>query len=70
MRDEGSNGSGGFPVLYKLPIIGPLFGETSNTSRRTELVVVLTPRVIENSADARRITQDFRDRMQGLRDAF
>lgn len=70
MRDEGSNGRSGVPVLYKLPLIGSLFGETSNTSRRTELVVVLTPRVIENSADARRITQDFRDRMQGLRDAF
>jgi general secretion pathway protein D len=70
MRDEGSNGRSGVPVLYKLPLIGALFSETSRTSLRTELVVVLTPRVIESSKDARRITQDFRDRMQGLRDAF
>lgn len=70
IRDEGSNGQSGIPGLYKLPVIGALFGETSTTSRRTELVVVLTPSVIENSRDARKITQDFRDRMQGLRDAF
>ncbi len=70
IRDEGSNGQSGIPGLYKLPVIGALFGETTNTSRRTELVVVLTPSVIENSRDARKITQDFRDRMQGLRDAF
>ena len=70
IRDEGSSGQSGIPGLYKLPVIGALFGETTNTSRRTELVVVLTPSVIENSRDAREITQDFRDRMQGLRDAF
>jgi general secretion pathway protein D len=70
IRDENSNGQSGIPGLYKLPILGALFGETTNTSRRTELVVVLTPRVIEDSIDAKKITEDFRNRMQGLRNTF
>ena len=70
IRDSESKGRGGIPVLYKLPVVGNLFGETNTESRRTELVVVLTPRVIENSVDARKITEDFRSKMQGLRGVF
>jgi general secretion pathway protein D len=70
IRDENSNGQSGVPGLYKLPIIGALFGETNNTARRTELVVILTPSVITNNADAQKITEDFRNKMQGLRNAF
>ena len=39
-------------------------------ANRTELVVVLTPRVITNAEDAQDITDDFRIRMQGLKDEF
>ena len=70
ISEEDSKGKSGIPGLYSLPLVGALFGETTNTNRRKELVVVLTPRVIKGSADARRITDDFRKRMQGLRNSF
>jgi len=37
----------GVPVLHKLPFIGALFRRTSVTDRKTELIVFITPTVIE-----------------------
>ncbi len=70
IRDKRTNAQGGAPVLYKLPVVGALFGETEKNSERVELVVVLTPRVITSAEDALHITEDFRTRMQGLKKEF
>lgn len=59
----------GIPILYKLPWIGPLFGSTSKTKRRTELVILLTPRVVENRDKIRNITNEFRRKLTGLYEA-
>lgn len=40
------------PILSELPLIGPLFRSASNTSTDTELVFLLTPRVIDTDAAA------------------
>jgi len=70
IRDKRTNAEGGVPVLYKLPVVGALFGEKEKNSERVELVVVLTPRVITSAEDALDITRDFRTRMQGLKEEF
>ena len=70
IRDEQQEGQGGVPGLYSLPVIGSLFGTTERSKLRNELVVVLTPRVIANAADARKITEDFRTKMKGLQGTF
>jgi general secretion pathway protein D len=70
IRDKRTNAEGGVPVLYKLPVVGGLFGEKEKNSERVELVVVLTPRVITSAEDALHITRDFRTRMQGLKKEF
>ncbi len=70
IRSENAGGKGGIPGLYDLPGIGAMFGETTNRTKRTELVVVLTPRVIANEQDAKRITEDFRAKMKGLKGSF
>jgi general secretion pathway protein D len=56
----------GIPILYELPIIGSLFGQTQKTLDRTELVVLLTPRVVESRVKARDITNEFRRKLTGL----
>lgn len=66
ISEEESNGKSGVPGLYRLPVVGALFGETTNTSRRKELVVVLTPKVIASNRDAREISADYRARLRGL----
>jgi general secretion pathway protein D len=66
IRENSSRGKAGIPGLYKLPVIGPLFGSTQADVRRNELLVLLTPRVAENAGEARAITESFRQRMKGL----
>lgn len=70
IRDKRTNAEGGVPFLYKIPVLGALFGETELGNERVELVIVLTPRVITSAEDALKITRDFRTRMQGLKQEF
>jgi general secretion pathway protein D len=51
----------GVPLLKDLPLIGRLFGSTSNITANSELFVFLTPHVIATDADADRV----REGMQG-----
>ena len=41
-----------------------LFGQTSADSRRTELLVLLTPRVVRTDEEARDATSDLRRKYQ------
>jgi len=56
----------GIPVLYKIPILGKLFGQTSTADLRRELVVLITPKVVENNHKAIAITNEFQQRLQNL----
>ena len=66
IQDQSSEGKSGVPGLYRLPIIGPLFGATNRSAERTELVVVLTPRVIASDSDIDAVTRDFRRKVKNL----
>ncbi|MBK5929394.1 type II secretion system protein GspD [Halochromatium salexigens] len=70
IQDDTSSGQSGVPGLYRMPIIGPLFGQTSKTARRTELVVVLTPKVIAGDSDIDAVTRDFRRKVKNLDPRF
>ena len=56
----------GIPFLSDIPLLGNLFSGTEITKRRTELIVLLTPRVIRNPTEARRITEELRRRINAL----
>ncbi len=66
IQDTNSQSKSGVPVLQRIPVLGKLFGQTRNESRRTELLVLLTPRVVRNRDDARGITEEYRQRLRGL----
>lgn len=66
IQDDMEKKRSGVPVLHRLPIIGPLFAVTDNQNRRTELLVVITPRVIRSPAEARAVTEELRQRLSGL----
>jgi general secretion pathway protein D len=67
IREQKAVVRSGIPGLYNLPVIGPLFGTTSNEQVRTELVVLITPRAVQNAADAAQVTEEFRSKMESLR---
>ncbi len=68
IRDRMERGQDGLPLLSNLPIAGALFGTRANRDERTELLVLLTPRVVETTIEAERITRELRDRMRRMRD--
>ena len=56
----------GIPFLYDLPWIGSLFGRTTKIKKRNELIVMITPRVIQNKVDARLIANEFKRKLTGI----
>jgi general secretion pathway protein D len=66
IRENTSLTQSGLPVLHKLPLIGPLFGATGQEQRRTELVVLITPRAVQDRESAQRITEEFKSKMHSL----
>jgi len=66
IRDGKTEGVQGIPVLSKIPILGALFGTTTDNAQRTELLVLLTPRVVRNPEEAENVTHELKQRLQSL----
>lgn len=60
IMEKYAESAGGIPLLYRIPIIGPLFGSKSITSSRTELIIFLTPRVIYDTNQMLDATDEIR----------
>jgi general secretion pathway protein D len=58
--------SAGIPGLHRLPILGALFGSRSYSTGRTELIVLMTPRVIYDTNQIRDATEELRAKVKGL----
>ncbi len=57
----------GIPLLMELPVLGQLFRTDLERSERTELVILITPRVIRNRREGERVTARFLDRVRAVR---
>ena len=68
IRDNETEGQSGVPVLKDIPLVGALFSTTSVSSTRTELLIFITPRVMESDQDLRDLNLEMRSRMRGLTD--
>ena len=49
IRDEERVQANKIPILGDLPIIGSLFRRTDKTNQRAELIVLLTPQILDDS---------------------
>ena len=56
----------GIPYLYQLPVIGSLFGGTTKSDIKTELVILITPRVVKSKQDSRVISNEFKRKLTGI----
>ncbi len=61
-----SSGENGIPLLKDIPILGNIFKTTSSGRNRTELIVLLTPYIIESPETARFLRDSFRDQLKSL----
>lgn len=58
-----STGKEGFPGLRKIPLIGWLFGTKSDSNQKTNLMIFLTPRIIRNFKDSKKLSDKKKEEM-------
>ena len=66
IRENKSKTSSGVPWLARLPIIGFIFGQTQDAFDKTELIILLTPKVIVNLDDVDIVTDEFKSKVNSV----
>lgn len=66
ISDTRTRGGSRVPLLGDLPGLGELFRSRSSRGTRTELLVLITPYVVEDASQARAITEALRGRLSEL----
>ncbi|MBV7452986.1 type II secretion system secretin GspD [Acidovorax sp. sif1233] len=66
IRENDSGSRSGIPGLADIPVLGSLFSTTSNKRNRTELLVLMTPRALEDDDQLRSASAEMRERMRSL----
>jgi general secretion pathway protein D len=66
-KNSKSFGKNGLPFLSRLPVVGGLlFGNSTNTQQRTELLVILKAHVLRTLDDGRAVTEELRAKLRTL----
>ena len=63
ISSDRSEGNAGIPVLKDIPVVGQLFRNNTEKNDRTELIVLITPYIINDDNDAAEITKAFRKQL-------
>ena len=63
IQETKSHSETGVPVLSDLPLLGPLFKFESDTSQRSELMIIMTPYLVDGDEELEIQNQDEMDRM-------
>ncbi|MEP7068726.1 MAG: type II secretion system secretin GspD [Usitatibacter sp.] len=66
IRENRQRTSNGLPLLSKIPVIGALFGEQEFHRTRTELVLIVTPKIVSDTSQARDVTDELRRKLPSL----
>lgn len=66
IRENASNAESGVPILHQLPVIGPIFGSVTKDDRRTELLVIITPRALYNESELREVSKEMRTQIRHM----
>jgi len=70
IRERSEEAVSGIPILMDIPLLGNLFKTTGQVAQRTELLVLITPRVVRGAAQARAVTDELRKRLTVLQDVI
>jgi general secretion pathway protein D len=66
IRENNLFSTSGIPLLSKIPVLGALFGTQSLRRDRTELVLIITPKIVSDPIQARQVTEELRDKLPSL----
>lgn len=68
ISEQATHSRSGIPLLKDIPLIGWLFGSTSIQKTKTELLVMVTPRVISSQEEADRLINEFKERVRTIKE--
>jgi general secretion pathway protein D len=68
ISDQDQATKAGIPFLSDIEVFGNLFGTRNGQKVRTEIIMFIKPRLIRNSVDARSAAEEFRSRLEMMRD--
>jgi len=63
IKDKGSEGVAGAPCLINIPVVRYLTGTESESTEKTELIVLITPHVIASLDDVDAVTEEFKSKV-------
>jgi general secretion pathway protein D len=67
ISERNQKSQSGIPGLREIKFLGDVFGNTSNTKTRSEIIIFIKTQLIRNGVDASAVTEEFRDRLQTMR---
>jgi general secretion pathway protein D len=56
----------GVPGINRIPILGDLIGKTDKSSKRNELIIFITPQIVQDAGDASTVSQELRAKMKSF----
>jgi general secretion pathway protein D len=66
IRENKIRETSGVPLLSKIPILGALLGSQHFRRERTELVLIITPKIVSDTVQAREVTEELRRKLPAL----
>ena len=55
------------PIIGRIPVLGPLLGNTSNTKSRSEIIVLITPHVLLTHSDAEAASDELKAKLKEIK---
>ena len=66
IQDSTTKGTAGIPFVSTIPVLGGLFGTQTWDSNRSELIMLITPRIMATIEETRSVVDDLRQSMSGI----
>ncbi|WP_448552127.1 hypothetical protein [Thalassotalea montiporae] len=66
ISEDVSNSDTGVPFMKSIPLLGALFESASKTNEKTELVIMVTPKIVERSNQWQHIMNSFQNVLENI----
>ncbi|RZZ89413.1 type II secretion system secretin GspD [Pseudoxanthomonas winnipegensis] len=66
ITDSVTDSSSGVPYLSRIPVLGALFGQKGQKTGRNEVIVLITPTIVRNPAEARNLTDEYSQKFRAM----
>ena len=63
IQEQANKTSNQLPLLGDIPGLGAVFSNRNNDVQKTELVILITPRVVRDGTESRLVTEEYRRKM-------